>query len=274
MSVKDVLVLAGPGNEKAGAYALWLCETCGASLTAAAPVVEPPLPTHIAAEMPKGFLAQLMEEAEAAADMALSDFTAKAQLSPVPLETQKFDAPAVDIASAVSSLARCFDLTVLQQSDPEGPDGREVIEATLFGSGRPILVIPYIHQRPALGKVLIAWDGGTRSARAVGDALPLLSFAREVEIVGIQRDRDDARSTHLAGRLSRHLGRHGIAAMRKTIAAGSIDVANMLLSYATDAGADMIVMGGYGHSRLRETVLGGTTREILQSMTVPVLMSH
>jgi nucleotide-binding universal stress UspA family protein len=120
--------------------------------------------------------------------------------------------------------------------------------------------------------VLIAWDGGRPAARAVADALPLLALVDRVEIVTVN---DASGDRHLPSEnIARHLARHGIAVELKSVPRGDLDVANALLSYAGDAGADLIVMGGYGHSRLREIVLGGTTRTILQSMTVPVLMAH
>ena len=118
--------------------------------------------------------------------------------------------------------------------------------------------------------MLIAWDGSIPAARAVGDALPFLKRARDVVIVQV-----DAKTPERCDgtMLKQHLSRHAIDARIKG-AASAGDVANTLLSYAADMAADLLVMGAYGHSRLREEIFGGTTRTVMESMTFPVLMSH
>jgi len=134
--------------------------------------------------------------------------------------------------------------------------------------------VPYIQKTGlSLERVLVGWDGSRTAARAIGDAMPLLAGATSVEIVIIATER--ARSDEITGAaLARHLARHGLHVDVKRIVASDTDVANTILSYAADCSADFLVMGGYGHSRLREWVLGGATRGILQSMTVPALMAH
>jgi nucleotide-binding universal stress UspA family protein len=123
-----------------------------------------------------------------------------------------------------------------------------------------------------LDRVLACWDGSRTAARAIGDAMPFLERAKAVDIVIVAEER---KSEELTGtNMSAHLTRHGVAATVKRIAKGDIAIEDVLLSYAADSGADFMVMGGYGHSRLREFILGGVTRGILASMTVPVLMSH
>jgi nucleotide-binding universal stress UspA family protein len=135
-------------------------------------------------------------------------------------------------------------------------------------------VVPYIQKAPVkLDRILICWDGSRPAARAIADALPLLVRAKAIEILVVASERD--KSGELTGtNMHRHLGRHGIAAEIKRIAAGGVDVAATILSHAADSGAQFMVLGGYGHSRLREFILGGVTRNILAAMTVPVLMSH
>jgi len=273
MALKDLLVLVGPGMEAAGVYALSLSAACGASLTAAAPIIEPSLPPNLAAEFSEDVLSRIKEDAEAAASKAFEEFSQAARDANASIEIVRFKALAGDVGYSLSQLARCFDAVVLPQPDPNGVDTSDIVEACLFGSGRPLVLVPYIRTRPAIGRVLIAWDGGPPAARAVADALPILALAHHVEVVTIRKEEDE--NPHLSGRmLARHLARHGIQADAKRLLIDDIDVANMLLSHAADTGADLIVMGGYGHSRLREMVLGGTTREILRSMTVPVLLSH
>ena len=119
----------------------------------------------------------------------------------------------------------------------------------------------------------MCWDGSRNAARAVGDAMPFLARAKAVEVVVVTGDA--GKSDEIPGAdIAHHLARHRLQVELRRIVAEDLDVANTILSHAADAGTDFIVMGGYGHSRLQEFVLGGATRGILQSMTVPTLMSH
>jgi nucleotide-binding universal stress UspA family protein len=271
MAFKDLLLLIGEGTEAGNRYGLWLANICGAKLTAVSPPVKRP-PTFFAPEMPGDILDHIREEAERAPRDALHAFTERAAQVEVTVETLMLDVAPRDISSEISRLARYFDASILQQPHPEGTETSWIIEAVLFGSGRPVFIVPYNHNSTQLKTVLIAWDGGLPAFRAVQEALPVLTMADRVEVVtvnggtsGRNRPTDD---------LARHLARHGIMVEQKSISHGDINVANALLSYADDVSADLLVMGGYGHSRLREIVLGGTTRTILQSMTLPVLMAH
>jgi nucleotide-binding universal stress UspA family protein len=134
--------------------------------------------------------------------------------------------------------------------------------------------VPYIHKEPIkLDRVLVCWDGSVTAARAIGDAMPFLERAGKVEVIIVSGE--EAKSGEVPGAdMGAHLARHGIKVEVKQIVAADEDVGNTILSYAADFGASFLVMGGYGHSRLREFVLGGATRGILESMTVPALMAH
>jgi nucleotide-binding universal stress UspA family protein len=183
-----------------------------------------------------------------------------------------------DAAHPLIVYGRCHDLIVLGQTDPQDlyslstGAGSQVI----LGAGRPVLVIPYIGPGPTLGeRILLAWNGSREAARAFNDALPLLTAAAKVSLVIIDPPGGaEAEGNAATAAMRLHLARHGIAATPVERPANDIDVGDELLSQAADEGADLIVMGAYGHSRLREIVLGGTTRRLLQCMTVPVLMSH
>ena len=125
------------------------------------------------------------------------------------------------------------------------------------------------------GTALVAWNGGRESARAANDALPLLTLARQVQVVVIDPEGTDLEGSALPGAaLAEHLARHDIPVETKVLHGRDVDAGNCLLSHAADVSANLIVMGAYGHSRLRETVLGGMTRHLMLHMTVPVLMSH
>ena len=149
-----------------------------------------------------------------------------------------------------------------------------IVEAALFESGRPVIVVPYIQKAPLkLDRVMVCWDGSRAATRAIGDAMPLLERAGRVEIVIVANERGKQDEIEGAD-MGQHLARHGLNVDLKRTVIGNIDVADVILSHAADANSDFIVMGGYGHSRLREFVLGGVTRSILRTMTAPVLMSH
>jgi nucleotide-binding universal stress UspA family protein len=148
------------------------------------------------------------------------------------------------------------------------------IESALFDSGRPVLVVPYIHTSGLkLDRVMVCWDGSRPASRAIGDAMPLLARGKAIEIVVVTGEGD--KSGEITGtNMKRHLARHGIETEIKRVAAGNVGVQGAILTHAGASGADFIVMGAYGHSRLREFILGGVTRSILKSMPAPVLMSH
>jgi nucleotide-binding universal stress UspA family protein len=249
---------------------------CGARLTVASPVVSPVLPPMVSSEMPGDILSRVQEEIENAARSALDAFLESAKQTDVNVETLTLEVPSGDLGREVSRLAQYFDATVLEQPNPEGPDTSNVIEAVLFGSGRPVLIVPYIrlHVPSQLRTVLVAWNEGRLAARAIADALPLLQMADRVEVVTVSGTNPRGSRHASADMMAQHLAQHGIKADMKALAKGDVDIGSTLVSYAADVSADLIVMGAYGHSRLREIVLGGTTRTILQSMTVPVLMAH
>jgi nucleotide-binding universal stress UspA family protein len=166
-------------------------------------------------------------------------------------------------------------LAIVGQAEPRQSAAEEIIaEAALFESGRPVIVVPYIQKAPLkLDRVMLCWDGSRAAARAIADAVPLLEKAGRVEVVIVANERgkqDEIEGADMAA----HLARHGLTVDVKRTVAGDIEVADVILSHAADAGSDFVVMGGYGHSRLREFVLGGVTRSIFRTMTVPVLMAH
>jgi len=170
------------------------------------------------------------------------------------------------------------DLCVLGQEDPARatwpPDGLP-LERVLFAAGRPILVIPFGGEFERTGtEILLGWKPGREPARAANDVLPLLAAARRVTVLTVS-DAGSAPDSHQdASGIVRHLARHGVAATSREAVGGRGDEGTVLLAQAADLGADLLVIGAYGHSRTRELVLGGATRTILRHATLPVLMSH
>jgi len=149
-----------------------------------------------------------------------------------------------------------------------------IIEAALFDSGGPVIIVPYIQRAPLrLDHIMVCWDGSRAAARAIRDAIPFLRRAGRIEVVMVTNDRDKQDQIERPD-IGAHLARHGLNVAIRRMPLVDVDVAGLLLSRAADEDVDFIVMGGYGHSRLREFVLGGVTRSMLRTMTVPVLMSH
>ncbi|WP_207481059.1 universal stress protein [Arenibaculum pallidiluteum] len=172
--------------------------------------------------------------------------------------------------------ARRADLAVVCQAPQDGyiqMNGPRP-EDLLFGSGRPVLVIPRFGEYPSIGeRVLVAWDGSAEAARAVNDAFPFLAAARKVTILVVNPDAEAVGALPGAD-IARHLARHGIEVTVSRTESRELAISDVLLNFSADEGADLLVMGGYGHSRLREMAFGGVTRDILKTTTLPVLMAH
>lgn len=180
-----------------------------------------------------------------------------------------------DTARSVVSHAHCSDLVIIGQA--EQPAAREAVEQVVLQSARPTLVVPYAGRLDTVGdSVLVAWNDSPEAARAASDAMPLLCRAREVTVVQCETPFDPAGGSDAHEKLEalrRWLMWHGVEAKVRREAT-QIDVGNALLSRAADLGADLLVMGAYGRPRWTERVMGGATRTLLASMTLPVLMSH
>jgi nucleotide-binding universal stress UspA family protein len=173
----------------------------------------------------------------------------------------------------IPSKARVSDLTVLPRSHDEAPpELGAVLEATLFGAGRPLLIAPPAGAAAVGQTIAIAWNGGTEAARAVGWALPFLESASAVHCLTVPTRRTSAEG---AADLADYLGWRGITCGRHAVAAREgEEVAAALLRIAGEIGADLLVMGGYGRTRLSELVLGGVTRHVLAAAELPLLISH
>ena len=181
--------------------------------------------------------------------------------------------PAMQKAVAAGRLA---DLVLAAQYDPENPAAAYFPEDLVIGSGRPVILVPSAGTFGDVGsRILIAWDGGREAARTVFDALVLFKPDAKIDILSAENGpRGEVAAITAPEALAQALGRHGLEAAVTHSRGGELPVGEDILSRAADFSADMIVMGGYGHTRLRETVFGGATRTILEHMTVPVLMAH
>jgi nucleotide-binding universal stress UspA family protein len=275
--IKDVIVGLSAKEERDPAvdYAVSFADFFGAHVAGVAFAFEPVIPATVMGGIPADFIEMQRAESDKAARAAITRFDKAAVAAGVSTETHFFNVAVGGAGDLFGRLARRFDLSVVGQADPDRVGPEELItEAALFESGRPVIVVPYIQKHAfSLDRVLVCWDGGRAAARAIGDAIPLLERAKDVHVLiasGERGKRDEVPGADIG----QHLARHGVKIEVHRAAAVGIDIADLILSYAADLSADFMVMGGYGHSRLREFMLGGVTRGILASMTVPALMSH
>ncbi len=176
--------------------------------------------------------------------------------------------------------ARYADLVVLGQVDLEQPSvllQQDLPQYVLLHAARPVLIVPFVGQFSELHRhIMVAWDASPSATRAITHALPLLKQAKSVDVVVINpssADYDDAHGEQPGADIALYLARHGVK-VNVVCHHTKIEVGEALLSFATMQDASLIVMGGYGHTRFREVLLGGATRTILRSMTIPVFMSH
>jgi len=270
---RDILVVLGVDGV-AASYALTFAGHFDAEVTAVRPMRSSPLEAVASAQI--RYDLQVSEEAaeeEAVAEL-LREFVEQAHELHVKASVISTELHQRGEPQNLPHFARTYDLVIVEQPTPEHrvfAGGR--IGTMLSECGRPVLAVPYIQDKPAsFDKVVVAWDASASAARALANAIPVLRRAKSVEVVTISKGEPDQHSPGGAEVL-RHLRRHEVSATFREIPAG-IGAAEMLLSYIADQGADLMVTGAYGHSRLAETVVGGATRTFLDSMTIPLLMSH
>ena len=256
-------------------FAVFVASTFDAHLAGVAFVYEPFVPMVDMDAIPHDLIESQRVKNDKAAMAAISKFDEAVRRAALSAESGKLEATFAGASDRFGRIARRFDLSIVAQAEPDkgGPE-ELIIETALFHSGRPCLVVPCIQKADLkLDHIMVCWNGSCNAARAVADAMPFLIRAKTVEIVIVAGERE--KSDELSGAdIAKHLARHGLSVEINRIVASNTDVASTILSHVADSAADFIVMGGYGHSRLREFILGGATRRILTAMTVPTLMSH
>jgi len=275
--IKDIVLNIPVGQDKAPAtpFAVALASLFQAHLAGIAFQFEPTLPpVDMGASLSGRYLEQARDMARQQADAAIARFDELARREGISAESHRFDITTAGAPTRFAEIARRFDLAVVQQIEPDQDAMDEIIaESALFDSGRPILLVPYIQKDGlTLNRVSVCWDGSRAASRAAADAMPLLKRAKAVDLIVIENDRP--KSEDFPGiDIAQHLARHDLKVDLKRLPM-TTDVSTTILNFAADSATDLVVMGGYGHSRLREFVLGGATRGIMQAMTVPTLMSH
>jgi nucleotide-binding universal stress UspA family protein len=275
--IKDIVVNLTIGVERDAAanYAVSLASIFKAHLVGVAFVYDPKVSVNLIVGIP----AELIDAQRAAtkhlANEAVARFKELGKQAGVMTESQMIDVAPGHVGDTFGRLARSFDLSVIRQAEPNKAEQEvPIIEGALFESGRSVIVVPYVQTQGAkFNCVMVGWDGSRTAARAIGDAMPVLERAKMIEVFTVVAG--PTKNTELPGiDIGQHLSRHGLKVEVKRIPADGINVPEAILSHAADISADFMVMGGYGHSRLREYVLGGATRGILASMTLPTLMSN
>jgi nucleotide-binding universal stress UspA family protein len=205
-------------------------------------------------------------------------FEAAGRARDLAVEWREADAGSTSVAEIVLQHARAADLIVAAQTDMNWPGSQrlDIADRLVLGSGRPVLIIPNEgQQRDVGGSVLVAWNARREAARAVFDALPLLQKAREVKVIWVNPQSEGELAQDIpAADICTALARHGVKCEATEAVQPHSNVGRTLLMQAKDYGADLLVMGCYGHSRLREFVFGGASEHVLRHMSLPVLMAH
>ncbi|MBR0821577.1 universal stress protein [Bradyrhizobium liaoningense] len=215
------------------------------------------------------------ERAVERAEAALAIFQSEARSAGISCTCHPLGAIPADATGSLGEMARLHDLSIVLQPDPaHGSFDNDMPGEILFQAGGPVLFLPYTFRGSfRANRIGICWDGSRLAARAMRDAAPLLARAEEIVIITIN-ETDTVPDAVSASHLARHLGRRGLSTRTVNLSAARADIQPTILSLAADESLDLLVMGGYGHSRLQERFLGGVTRAMLEAMTVPTLMSH
>lgn len=276
MSYKTILVHVDPGkhSEKRLETAIRLAREHDACLVGICVFSPYTPPGYIVVQM--GAEIMKIQQEMIAGLMSRTEAAFHRQTSSAGLKELAWHTVQDDPVQALSSHARYADIVVIGQSDAADDSGvaMDFPERLVLTAGRPVLILPHTDDFTSIGKrVLVAWNTSQEATRAISNALPFFRSAESVHIMAVNPE-PGGNGTTPSENIVRYLARHGVRAEANDIHGAEIDVGNELLSRASDFSADLLVMGCYGHSRLREWVLGGATRTILKSMTTPVLMSH
>jgi nucleotide-binding universal stress UspA family protein len=275
--LKDITVIVDNAGERRPAkVAAELARINDAHLTGIALAIDPLVPVYtVAAPIPTDFIVAAHEQGVEEAKAALAAFDAIGSVAGVTTESRLAESISGDFSSVIRN-AILTDLAVVGQDDPdhEQPFRAALIEALLFQAGVPTLIVPYSGAREfRADKAVIAWNGSAQAARAVRAAMPLLAMSKSLLVAIVDEGAPPSGEAQGAD-IGAYLARHGLKVEVRTIANAHEGAGPALLNLAADEEASWLVMGAYGHSRIRQFLLGGVTRSILGRATIPVLMAH
>jgi nucleotide-binding universal stress UspA family protein len=276
-AIRDMLVVVDLAGERNSAkLAVDLAGKLDAHLTGLALAYDPITPAYsMAAPIPTDFMVSAREQAVEDAKTGAAGFEEIARVAGVAVETRVSDVMLGDGFGGIIDHAKLSDLVVIGQDNPDRREPlREVLtEAVMFQAEVPTLLVPHagIAEFKA-DHAVIAWNGGTTAARAVRSAMPLLQMTKEVTVVIVEGGRK--RAEIQGADVATYLARHDLDVTVRTISRTPAGIGQTIIDFVGDEGADWMIMGAYGHSRLREFILGGTTARILKAMPLPVLMAH
>lgn len=279
MAYKDLLVKVDESEASSARIdaAIALASRFDAHLTGLYLIPEIALPMAVEGYVGGSLQANIDKQEEEKASAILDGFRQKAEADDIAYDTRTDKSLIAEFPERLELHSRYADLVIIGQPDgtasiPYGPRPEDVV----LNTASPVLVVPFIGAQQSIGKrAMIAWNASKEAARAVKNAMPFLEQADAVDVVTFRaREGFDGHGPLPGADIALHLARHGIDVDVQQLEGRDIDVGNALLSHAADRGSDLLVMGCYGHSRLREWVLGGATRTILRSMTLPVMMAH
>lgn len=281
MSWKDILVIVAEAEADEAALALGeaianQCSDCHLAAAFLTPLPDEPLayePTVVA-----GVWAELLGRARQEAQAERAKVEARLKKSGRQFELRDAEALSRDLGRVAAVHARYADVAVLARpSDGPGADLREeIIEGVLFHSGRPALIAPPGWKGDKVGqRVVVAWDASREATRALSEAQAILDKAEKVTVLTVDAKpkmfgHGDAPGANIAA----HLSRRGLQTEVRNVDGMGRAPALAILEEATALGADLVVMGGYAHSRLRDLVFGGATKDMLRAATVPILLAH
>lgn len=257
-----------------------LARQLGAGVTAIVPELNPDPATWppVMGAYPvdvRGLMAESVKHSEEHARALTGEAMRLFLEAAVPLDIRRRQAMLYEPVQPLVDMARLHDLTILPVPQADSFD-RACVEPVIFGAGRPVLLLPDADEnappRP-IKTVLVAWDFGREAARALSDALPLLAKAEQIVIVSVAGEKE-IRTTSTLAELKDHLAAHDLDCGFMQTRLGSMSIGECLAAAARDAKADLMVMGAYGHTRLREFLLGGATRTMIQEPPLPILLSH
>jgi nucleotide-binding universal stress UspA family protein len=278
MSFRDIIVhlTLDPRNEARIQLAIAIARRFGARISGLYTVPPPNVPYYMGEYIPTELIQKQMDEAQKASVGAKETFLATCADANVEHRWLASDMAPVE---ALRLAARASDLVIVGQPDPNPSDpaaipyGTDVLPHELaLQAGRPVLAVPHQGTFTEIGRnVLIGWNGKREAARAVHDAMPLLRGAEAVHIVVVAPEK---KGRSPLSEITEHLQRHGLRIQSTVIDGGGQKVGQVLMAEAQARGADLVVMGAFGHSRLREMVFGGVTETVLSNMTLPVLLSN